>query len=83
MAAHKRNFLKYIDPGYETVEKVKVATWRAEFQKFMDTCMAEIPNEGEPKDAYAYNSHLGQFTRSLDNAKDEFIKALLAYHYAR
>ena len=80
MAQHKRNFIQFIEPEYAHVEKVDPAAFRAKFQKFMNECLEEIPDNGAPLDGYGYNAHMGNFARLLDSAKDEFVKASFAFY---
>ena len=80
MAQHKRNFLQFIEPEYEYAKEVNPAAFRVKFQKFMNECLEEIPDDGSPKNGYAYNAHMGNFARLLDSAKDELVKAVLAFH---
>ncbi len=78
--AHKKQYENYIDPQYGQVTHVNVQEIRASFQKFADECMTRIPDTGAPQELYFYNSHMGAFLRALDHAKDEFVKAALAFH---
>ena len=79
--AHKRLYADFVEPNYKRTEAVDVDAERAEFQGFLTACLARIPNEPEAaKNGYAYNAHMGAFVRTLDVAKDHFVKALLAYH---
>jgi hypothetical protein len=80
MASHKRNHYNFLDPDYQDSSKVNAAEERKVFNDFLNAMLDRIPNEGEPKSSYLYNSHMGNFVRLLDNAKDEYVKAKLAYH---
>ena len=53
------------------------------FERFLRERLDRIPHDKEPADAYAYNSHMGAFLRALDQAKDEYLKAVHAYYAAR
>jgi hypothetical protein len=79
---HKQNYVSFIDPDYAKVSQVNGWEIAKEFQAFQDTCFEQIPDEGAPADGYKYNSHMGAFVRSLDEAKDHFLKGKLAF-YAR
>lgn len=50
---------------------------------FQDERLAELPDEPAPADAYMYNTHMGAFVRSLDQAKDHWLKAKLAFYAKR
>ncbi len=76
---HKTNFRGYIEPNYKFCDKVDATRTRAVFQEFLDQCLATLPDDGTPKNGYAYNAHMGAFVRALDNAKDEFVKAQQAF----
>ena len=76
--AHKRNFRRFIEPNYERVN-VNPGEVRDQFQAFLDTCLDAIPNDGSPADGYMYNAHMGSFVRHLDIAKDEYVKARMAF----
>ena len=80
MANHKGNYETYIDPEYGNVEEVDEGKITENFQFFLAQALAVVPNEGGPKSAYNYNAHMGQFVRYLDAAKEEYRKALLAFH---
>ena len=83
LPAHKRNFTDFIEPKYERVESVSPGAERDRFQKFLDECLASVPDDGTPADGYMYNAHMGSFVRHLDIAKDEYVKARLAFHAKR
>ena len=82
---HKRNYLGYVHPQRAAVS-ADVFDPREEsamFERFLRERLDRIPNDKEPADAYAYNSHMGAFLRALDQAKDEYLKAVHAYYAAR
>jgi hypothetical protein len=71
----------YVDPSYnmtkETAQQVKDV--RAEFNAFFNKMLQLMPAESdEIKSPYLFNAHAGAFARRFDEAKDEFMKALLA-----
>ena len=76
---HKVNYQSFINPNYAKVNEVNGWEIAKEFQAFEDRCLEQIPDEGAPKSSYLYNSHMGAFARSLDEAKDHFVKAKLAF----
>lgn len=80
---HKQNFAGFVVPNYAAVAEVNSWEIGQRFQRFMDECMAQIPDEGAPADGYMYNTHMGQFARSLDEAKDHFVKGSLAFYAKR
>lgn len=81
---HKKNFEQFVDPNYGPIsEKVEVEKIRKMFQDFLDSCLEKIPDDGDPKEPYLFNSHIGDFCRELDKAKDAFTKGLLAFHFAK
>jgi hypothetical protein len=80
---HKANFVSFIDPDYAKVNEVNGWQIAKTFQAFQDTLVATIPDEGAPADPYMWNSHMGAFTRSLDEAKDHFVKGKLAFFAKR
>lgn len=79
---HKIGF-SFINPDYAKVEQVNGYEIAKQFQSFADDCMKQIPDEGQPADGYMYNSHIGAFVRSLDEAKDHFVKGKLAFYAKR
>ncbi len=80
---HKKKYDRFIEPNYASLNVVNVLFLRDEFQKFADDVMRHVPDEGKPADAHMYNTHMTQFHLALDNAKDHFVKALLAFHSER
>jgi hypothetical protein len=74
--------IDYIDPKYPAPEQFSVICVRGEFNKFCNKMIKDVTNSetDAPKNPYAFNTHFGQFKRALDNAKDEYIKALFAFH---
>ncbi len=81
---HKQNFISFIEPNYARVGHVNPGEHRDHFQAFLDTCLAIIPNDSAgPADPYMYNAHMGSFVRHLDEAKDAFVKAHLAFYTSR
>lgn len=75
---HKTNYAGFVDPHY-LLTPVDPKAWRQKFQAFSDSCFDEIPDEGQPADAYMYNTHMGAFVRALDEAKDHFVKGFMAF----
>lgn len=84
-AGHKRNYIGYIHPQRTPVadDVFDEALESVEFELFLQERLDNIPDDKEPADAYAYNSHMGAFLRALDQAKDEYSKAVRAYYAAR
>jgi len=80
---HKQNFARFIEPAYAKVAEVNGSEIEKQFQAFQDECFKQIPDEGQPADPYMYNSHMGNFVRSLDEAKDHFVKGKLAFYAKR
>jgi hypothetical protein len=80
---HKSNFDSFINPNYAKVDQVNGWEIAKQFQAFQDECIKGIPDEGVPADGYMYNSHMGNFVRSLDEAKDHFVKAKSAFYAKR
>jgi hypothetical protein len=80
---HKSNYASFIDPNYQKVPEVNGWEIAKKFQAFQDSIIATIPDEGTPADAYMYNTHMGAFVRSLDEAKDHSVKASLAFYAKR
>src|SRR5687767_8674888 len=80
---HKQNYVNFIDPNYAKVSQVSGSEIAKEFQALQDSCLAQIPDEGAPADGYKYNTHMGAFARSLDEAKDHYIKGKLAFYAKR
>jgi len=81
--AHKRNFENFIEPKYARVASVNPGAQRDRFQVFHEENMACIPDEGSPADPYMYNAWMGEYARLLDQAKDAYVKAALAFYTAR
>jgi hypothetical protein len=81
---HKRNFRNFIvdrrDP--ESVGDVRQAD-AARFRAFMNACLEDIPDEGEPSDGYAYNAHMGAFARALSEAMHHLTAARVAFAFVR
>lgn len=78
---HKALYDQFLDPRYphpgmdgQTVEA---------FERFHQERLAEIPNEGAPAEGYFYNTHMGAYVRSLDEAKYHLIQAKLAFFHKR
>ena len=80
---HKTNFSQYIEPNYGYVKEVNPGQTREKFQAFLDELLALIPDEGAPADGYMYNAHMGSFVRHLDEAKNDFVCAQLAFYAKR
>ena len=80
---HKENYDSFITPGYRLVPQVDAPAVATQFQAFLDACMTQVPDEGKPADGYLYNTHMGAFCRSLDEAHDHFTKGLLAFYAKR
>lgn len=68
---------------FNPVKKVNETAIATKFQAFQNECLAEIPDAGMPADGYMFNSYMGNFVRSLDEAKDHFLKAKLAFYAKR
>lgn len=83
IARHKELYRSFVNPDYKRVTEVNGFETAKQFQAFQDACVAEIPDAGEPADSYMYASHMGNFVRSLDEAKDHFVKAKLAFYAKR
>jgi hypothetical protein len=83
LAAHKKLYANFIDPNYKHVEQVSGWETAKTFEAFQQARLDEIPNEGAPADSYMYNTHMGNFVRTLDQAKDAFVKAKLAFFAER
>jgi len=45
--------------------------------------MARLPDDGAPADPYMYNAWMGEYARTLDQAKDAYVKAMLAFYAKR
>lgn len=56
--------------------------WRL-LKDFIKNDSQEIPNEGAPAEGYFYNTHMGAYVRSLDEAKYHLIQAKLAFFHKR
>lgn len=86
IAGHKRNYIGYIHPR-RAAPPVAAAfdddAVSAAFEQFLQARLADIPDGKDPADAYPYASHMGAFLRALDQAKDEYIKAVRAYYAIR
>lgn len=80
---HKAQYERFIDPHYAHVPQVDPGAERRRFQDVLDKCLADLPDEGTPADQYEYSTHMGAFVRTLDQAKDHWVKALLAFYAAR
>jgi hypothetical protein len=80
---HKSNYARFVNPDYARVEQVNGYASAQQFQQFLDALLAELPDEGAPADGYMYNSHMGALVRTLDEAKDHWIKAKLAFYAKR
>lgn len=80
---HKALYAQFVDPAYQYVPDVNGQAIAKEFQTFVDALMDTIPNEGMPADSYMYSSHMGAFVRTLDQAKDHFVKTKLAFYAKR
>lgn len=81
--AHKANLVHFIDPNYEHVSSVDARAIATQFQAFCDTLIQNVPDAGAPADAYMFNSHAGAMLRSLDEAKDHYVKMMLAFYAKR
>ena len=79
----KTQYARFIDPDYAKVAEVNGWETAKSFQRFQDACFAELPDAGAAKDGYMFSSHAGAFVRSLDEAKDHWIKAKLAFYAVR
>lgn len=77
---HKSQYYRFIDPNYARVEQVNGWEIAKKFEAFSKECIDQIPDEGAPANAYGFNSHMGAFVRTLDQAKDHFVKAKLAFY---
>lgn len=80
---HKANYIQFIDPDYERVAEVNGGEIAQQFQAFANELMARLPDAGTPADGYMYGAHMGAYVRSLDEAKDHFVKAMLAFYAKR
>lgn len=80
---HKESYRSFINPDYARVSEVNGYALAKEFQEFADRLFSQLPDVGEPADGYMYNSHMGAFVRSLDEAKDHFVKGALAFYTKR
>ncbi len=78
--AHKTNFQDFIEPNYKFDDRVNPGADRKQFQTFANALLETIPDEGSPAELYLYNAHLGSCFRKLDEAKDSFVKAKLAFY---
>ena len=80
------NYRNYIEPNYKFGQGYrKPDEIRQEFNEFANALIEKDFGEAikagvEPKNAYNFNSHMGQALRYLDAAKDECVKAVLAFH---
>lgn len=83
IAAHKKNFVGFVNPDYARVEQVSGYAIAVKVEAFNAELLKLIPDEGAPADAYMYNAHMGAFARALDEAKDHFVKANLAFYAVR
>lgn len=83
MSAHKRNFVKYIASQRAESDHVDREREAGVFQALIDNCLAQLADDATPADGYAYNAHMGAMVRALDTAKEEWIKALHAFHVDR
>lgn len=83
LPAHKINFGNFIDPDYGKVAQVNSWEIAKTFEAFNQQRLDEIPDEGVPSDGYMYNTHMGAYARALDEAKDHYVKAKLAFYQAR
>jgi hypothetical protein len=54
-----------------------------QFEAFSQERINELPDEGAPAEPYLYSSHMGAFVRTLDQAKDHFLKAKIAFYAKR
>ncbi len=80
---HKAQYDNFIHPNYGQTDDVNEIEITKVFQRLSDDLIQQIPDEGEPADGYMYNSHMGAFLRTLDQAKDHYVKALLAFWLKR
>ena len=80
---HKAQYMNFIDPDYAKVTQVNGWEIAKTFEAFTQERLNEIPDEGSPADGYMFNSHIGAFVRSLDEAKDHFLKGKLAFFAKR
>lgn len=80
---HKAQYQQFIDPDYAKVPSVNGWEIAKTFEAFAQERINELPDEGAPGDPYMYNSHMGAFVRTLDEAKDHFLKAKLAFYAKR
>jgi site-specific DNA-adenine methylase len=83
LPTHKVNYSHFVDPDYARVTQVNSRETAKTFEAFNQERLAEIPDEGAPKDAYKYATHMGAYVRALDDAKENFIKAKLAFYAPR
>jgi hypothetical protein len=87
MAQHKKNFVNFIYDKQQSESDKIVNDIDAEvsqtFQLVLDKCLESIPDNGAPADPYKYHAHMGEFVRTLDHAKDAYVKALHAFTHAR
>jgi hypothetical protein len=77
---HKAQYQRFIDPNYARVEQVNGWEIAKTFEAFAQARLDELPDEGAPASNYLYASHMGAFVRTLDQAKDHFVKAKLAFY---
>jgi|SRR5688500_2223068 len=80
---HKEQYKGFIKPDYAPVAQVNGGEIAGAFEAFSQARFAEIPDEGTPADGYMYNSHMGAFVRTLDQAKDHWLKGKLAFYAKR
>jgi hypothetical protein len=79
-------FYQIISPSYEHVDKVNGFEIAQTFEEFSSNLLHEkLGNEEEynPKSPYPFNIHIGAYVKSMGEAKDHFLNALLAYHAER
>jgi hypothetical protein len=85
--AWKAKYQKFVDPNYAHVSQVNGQNIAAYFEACLNDLLDFLPdapvsaaNGGDP---YMFESHMGAFVRTLDEAKDHFVKASLAYYAKR
>jgi len=77
-----KNLVNYINPNYANCEAVNPGEIAKTFNSFVNTLLIKgIPSTAEnPKNAYDFNAHMGQFVRHMDAALNEYTKGLLAFY---
>lgn len=87
LASEVRSFVDFVEPNYKMLAKEhrNPAEVRAVWNDFWNNQLAQdFTVVGEKaKNLYFFNSHMGNAARQFDSAKDEWVKAVLAFHCER